>query len=42
MIEKLARIRDTHGVVLPELDLGGGHGAEPGHGIRLFRDIGDA
>ncbi|MEV4242739.1 diaminopimelate decarboxylase [Streptosporangium canum] len=26
MIEQFARIRDTHGVVLPELDLGGGHG----------------
>ncbi|WP_329376612.1 diaminopimelate decarboxylase [Streptomyces sp. NBC_01351] len=26
MIGLMARIRDTHGVVLPELDMGGGHG----------------
>jgi diaminopimelate decarboxylase len=26
MVEQLARIRDTHGVVVPRLDLGGGHG----------------
>ncbi|MEO3809521.1 diaminopimelate decarboxylase [Sphaerisporangium sp. B11E5] len=26
MVRQLAHIRDTHGVVLPELDLGGGHG----------------
>jgi diaminopimelate decarboxylase len=26
MVEQYARIRDTHGVVLPELDLGGGQG----------------
>ncbi|WP_344487301.1 diaminopimelate decarboxylase [Nonomuraea monospora] len=26
MVEQLARVRDTHGVVLPELDLGGGQG----------------
>ncbi|WP_248963220.1 diaminopimelate decarboxylase [Sphaerisporangium perillae] len=26
MVEQMARIRETHGVVLPELDLGGGHG----------------
>ncbi|GAA2301726.1 diaminopimelate decarboxylase [Streptomyces kunmingensis] len=26
MVGLLARIRDSHGVVLPELDLGGGHG----------------
>ncbi|MGW1771123.1 diaminopimelate decarboxylase [Streptomyces sp. NPDC002104] len=26
MIGLMARIRDTHGLVLPELDLGGGHG----------------
>ncbi|MEZ0075926.1 diaminopimelate decarboxylase [Planotetraspora sp. GP83] len=26
LVEQLARIRDTYGVVLPELDLGGGHG----------------
>ncbi|GIH23863.1 diaminopimelate decarboxylase [Acrocarpospora phusangensis] len=26
MVEQLAQIRDTHGVTLPELDLGGGHG----------------
>jgi diaminopimelate decarboxylase len=25
LVEQLARIRDTHGVVLPQLDLGGGH-----------------
>ncbi|MGW7098155.1 diaminopimelate decarboxylase [Streptomyces sp. NPDC054883] len=26
MVGLIARIRDTHGVVLPELDMGGGHG----------------
>lgn len=26
MVGLLARVRDTHGVVLPELDMGGGHG----------------
>jgi diaminopimelate decarboxylase len=26
LVEQLGRIRDAHGVVLPELDLGGGHG----------------
>ncbi|MFE3554024.1 diaminopimelate decarboxylase [Streptomyces sp. NPDC059193] len=26
MVGLMARIRDTHGVVLPELDMGGGHG----------------
>ncbi|WP_328302245.1 diaminopimelate decarboxylase [Streptomyces sp. NBC_00435] len=26
MVGLLARIRDTHGIVLPELDMGGGHG----------------
>ncbi|WP_336206385.1 diaminopimelate decarboxylase [Nonomuraea sp. LPB2021202275-12-8] len=36
MIEQLARIRDTYGIVLPELDLGGGQGIaylESEHGL---------
>ncbi|GAA3671381.1 diaminopimelate decarboxylase [Nonomuraea antimicrobica] len=36
MVEQLARIRDTYGIVLPELDLGGGQGIAylpDGHGL---------
>ncbi|MFD8985097.1 diaminopimelate decarboxylase [Streptomyces sp. NPDC059564] len=35
MVELMARIRDAHGVVLPELDMGGGHGVayRPGEAI---------
>ncbi|MEV0974522.1 diaminopimelate decarboxylase [Microtetraspora glauca] len=36
LIEQMVRIRDAHGVVLPELDLGGGHGIaylESEHGL---------
>ncbi|MEO3870034.1 diaminopimelate decarboxylase [Nonomuraea sp. B12E4] len=32
MVEQLARIRETRGVALPELDLGGGHGIAYLHG----------
>jgi diaminopimelate decarboxylase len=38
MLEQLARVRETCGVVLPELDLGGGHGIaylEGEHGLGL-------
>ncbi|MFC4530690.1 diaminopimelate decarboxylase [Sphaerisporangium dianthi] len=34
LVEQMARIRETHGVVLPELDLGGGHGIAYLHGER--------
>ncbi|MFF1556698.1 diaminopimelate decarboxylase [Streptomyces sp. NPDC058279] len=35
MVGLLARVRDTHGVVLPELDMGGGHGVayRPGEAV---------
>ncbi|MCW2879486.1 MAG: Diaminopimelate decarboxylase [Sphaerisporangium sp.] len=40
MVQQMARIRDTSGVALPELDLGGGHGIaylDGEHGLSLER-----
>ncbi|MBP2706196.1 diaminopimelate decarboxylase [Microbispora sp. RL4-1S] len=40
LVEQLARIREAHGVILPELDLGGGHAiayADGQHGLAPHR-----